>query len=129
MATNILKADVLAVASSLSTLSDAAWVMVLDFVNSFADGDSDYYDGLGLDPKLRKLALCFLAAHIGTMAGTTGSSGATGAVISESAGGLKRTYANPASPAAIADLNRTNYGQQYLAILKMSVGTRGPFLV
>lgn len=122
MATSILKSDVLAIASQLSTLSDATWVMVLAFVNSM--------EGLDMEPELRKLALCFLAAHLGTLAGTEGASGATTSVIAESAGGLKRTYAQPtASSGTSAELNRTAYGQQYLALLTMSYSVRGPILI
>lgn len=120
MSSTIIKADVLAVASQLSTLSDAAWVMILAFIN-----DMD----LSLEPSLRKLALSFLGAHLGTVSGTLGASGATGAVISESAGGLKRTYAQPTTTAAQSDLNRTTYGQQFLAFMAFSWSTRGPFLV
>lgn len=120
MANPILKADVLALAPLLS-ISDAAWVQILAFVNSFI--------GLDDEPSLRKLAMCLLAAHFASIAGTTGASGATGSVISETAGGLKRTYAQTMPSVSDAELNRTTYGQQYLAIMRMSVSTRGPFLV
>lgn len=121
MACTILKSDVLAIASGLSTLPDAAWVQILTFVNAF--------QGLDDDPTLRKMALCQLAAHFGEVAGAVGASGATGAVISESAGGLKRTYAQPIFSTSDSELNRTPHGQQFLAIMKFSVYTRGPFLV
>lgn len=120
MSCNILRTDVLAVAPQLSTLPDAAWVMILALVNDF-DWDCD--------PVLKKLALCFFGAHLGTVSGSTGASGATGPVISESAGGLKRTYAQATSTASVADLNRTTYGQQFLALLKFGACTRGPVLV
>ncbi len=96
------------------------WVMILAFVNDF--------ESLG-DPSLRKLMLSLFAAHLGTVVGPTGASGATTAVISESAGGLKRTYAQPTSGSATGELGRTTYGQQFLALLKFSAGTRGPILV
>lgn len=119
---DIIKADVLALASQLSTLNDTAWVMILAFINDFK--------GLDCDPTLRKLALTLFAAHLGTMAGSTGASGATTSVISESAGGLRRTYAQPiATGTSAAELSRTDYGQQFLAILNMASCTRGPILV
>ncbi len=121
MANSILKSDVLAIASQLSTMSDATWVMVLAFVNSM--------EGLDMEPELRKLALCFLAAHLGTLAGTEGASGATTSVIAESAGGLKRTYAQPTASSTVSELGRTTYGQQYLALLNMSYSVRGPILL
>lgn len=120
MACPIIKADILSLAPQLSVLNDAAWVMILAFINDF---------DMECDPTLRKLALSLFGAHLGTISGTTGASGASTAVISESAGGLKRTYAQPGSSAtASSELGRTNYGQQFLALLKMSC-TRGPFLV
>lgn len=122
MACDIYKHDVLALAPQLSTLGEPAWLMILNFINAF--------EGLDLDPTLRKLALCLFGAHLGTVSGTTGASGATTSVISESAGGLRRTYAQPtASATSSGELNRTTYGQQFLAILKMSSSTRGPILI
>lgn len=118
----ILKADVLAIAPQLSTLSDAAWFTILAFINTF--------EGLDCDPAMKRMALIFLAAHFGTMSGSTASSGATGPVLSESAGGLKRTYAQASSSSASSsDLGQTPYGIQYLAILKMSPCVAGPFLL
>src|SRR5688572_16554556 len=120
MACMILKSDVLSVAPQLSTLPETAWVMILLFLNDF---------DISCDPSLRKLALSLLGAHLGEVAGTTGASGTSGAVISETAGGLKRTYAQPTTSAATSDLSRTTYGQQYLALLQMSIGTKGPRLI
>ncbi len=117
----IYKVDVLAVAPELATLPDAAWIMVLAMVNSMK--------GMRCEPALRKLALCFMAAHFGSIAGYAGSSGTTGPIVSETLANLKRTYAQGITTASNADLNRTTYGQQLLALLKFSVSTRGPFLV
>jgi len=119
MACPIIKADVLALSPQLSALNDAAWVLILAFVNDFT--------GLNLDPSLRKLALCLLAAHLGVVSYNASSSDSTTAVVSESAGGLKRTYAQPiASASSTQELDRTDYGKQFLAIMKMSPTTRGP---
>jgi hypothetical protein len=120
MSATIVKADVLAVASKLATVSDAAWVVVLAFVNTFK--------GFGTDEELRKVALCLLAAHLISITGTVGASGATGSVISESAGGLKITYAQPMMAVTAIELSRTTYGQQFLAIMQFSTATRGPFV-
>lgn len=119
----ILKADVLAIAPQLSSLSDAAWFTILAFVNTFQLPT--------VNKPLRRLALIFLAAHLGTVAGAggMGASGATGPVISESAGGLKRTYAQATVTSSNSDLGATSYGIQYMAILKMSPEVRGPFLI
>lgn len=120
----ILKADVLAIASHLSTLSDAAWFTILAFVNTFT--------GLTCDPPLRRLALILLAAHFGTMAITASSGGGTGTagpVISESAGGLKRTYAQAVTSTSTSDLSRTSYGVQYLTVLGFSAEVWLPVLI
>lgn len=119
----ILKADVLAIAPQLSSLTDAAWFTILAFVNTFQLPS--------VNKPLRRLALIFLAAHLGTIAGSggMGASGATGPVISESAGGLKRTYAQATVTSSNSDLGATSYGIQYMAILKMSPEVRGPFLI
>lgn len=119
----ITRADVLALAPALSTLSDAAWVIILAFINTF--------EGIVCDPQLKKLALTFLAAHIGAII-KGGSSGATGAVLSETAGSLKRTYGQLTTltqATTNATFYQTPYGQQFLGILSMSHSTRGPFLV
>lgn len=112
----ILKADVIAIAPQLSTLSDAAWFTILAFINTFK--------GLKCDPALRRMALIFLAAHLGSISGTSGSgaSGATGPVISESAGGLKRTYAQAVatSSSTNSSLGQTSYGMQYRTIVGFS---------
>lgn len=121
MSCDILKADVLALAPQLSTLPDGAWAMILRFLNTM--------EGPQCDPQLRKLALCLLGAHIGTISGTTGATGATGPVIAETAGGLKVTYAEAVTTANSSDYGLTVYGQQFLAIMKMSSTTRGPILV
>ncbi len=122
MACAIYKHDVLALAPGLSTLPEQAWLMILAFVSSF--------EGLNCDLTLRKLALCLLAAHQGTIMSNSSVSDATTSVISESAGGLKRTYSQPtASDASTGELSRTNYGQQFLAILKMSASTGGGVLI
>lgn len=119
MSCTFIKADILALAPQLSTLPDAAWVFVLAFLNDF---------DIDCDPSLRRLALSFLGAHMAMVSGSFSASGATTTVVSESAGGLKRTYAQPTSTSAQSDLTRTPYGQQYLALMAFSC-TRGPFLV
>lgn len=120
MACVIYKHDVLAFAPQLSTLPDAAWVTVLAFVNAF---------DFSCDPTLRKLALCLLAAHVAVVTYNAGTSDSTTAVISESAGGLKRTYAQPVASGSSSDFDRTDFGKQFKVITGFSVGTRGPFLV
>ena len=116
----ILKTDILAIAPQLSTLPDSAWFTILAFINTFK--------GFKCDPALKRMALIFLAAHLGSMASSTGSSGATGPVVSESAGGLKRTY-GVSSSSTTSDLGQTPYGIQYLAIIGMSPELALPVLL
>jgi len=121
MACVIYKHDVLALAPQLTELPEPAWVMILAFVNAFT---------FNCDPTLRKLALCSLAAHFGVLNYNASMSSATTAVVSESAGGLKRTYAQPiATSTAAADFDRTDFGKQFMAIANMSSTTRGPRLI
>ncbi len=115
----ILKADVLAMAPGLSTLPDAAWFTILAFVNTFT--------GLTCDKPLRRMALTLLAAHFGTLLASAGSSGGgtvAGPVISESAGGLKRTYANTAATSNTSSMSETPFGRQYLFVLGMAPNLR-----
>lgn len=70
-----------------------------------------------------KLARIYLAAHFGEV---ELSRGAGGTVISESAGGLSRTYAAPFQ--ATSELGLTAWGRQFLALVRTSP-SRAPGLV
>lgn len=120
--TPIVKADVTAHASELETgVSDTAWVDVLNHVNqiSLRSVDSDYD---------RRLARIYLAAHI-LYKIKTSKTGAVGPIVSESAGGVKRSYAPMiASSTTSGSLGTTTFGQEYLDILASSQ-VNGPFVV
>ena len=116
----VIKADVLAFAPELSTLTDQFWVDALDYVNQVdltsVDTDID-----------RRLARIYLAAHIGSTTKRAGT-GAAGPVTSESAGGIRRSYGLLATSASGSGLSSTRYGQLYESILSMSLA-HGPLLI
>jgi len=117
----IIKADVLAIASELSVLSDQAWVDILTWVNEF--------DFTSLDTEQTvRMARIFLAAHLGTRAKRAGSTGAVGPVISEAAGGVRRAYGQVSTTGTINELGSSTYGMMLTTILSMS-GAHGPFVV
>lgn len=115
MSTPITEDDVMAIAPQLAP-TDGAWVMILAFVNAFR---------FRCDESLRKLALCFLGAHLAELCGSVGASGATGPVISEQAGGLSRVYAAASTD---YELSRTTYGQQFLMVANFNARARGAVL-
>lgn len=117
----IVKADVLAFAPELSTLTDAAWADVLAYVNTFDISHT------GEDAQTVRMARIFFAAHMGTMDKRASSSSA-GPVTSESAGGVRRSYGLLASFSGANSLSSTRYGQLYADLLSMSLAN-GPMLV
>ena len=117
---DITKSDVLAFASELSTLGDWAWVHLLTYVNEID------FTGLGDSNQTVRMARIFLAAHLGLL-NQRSATGAAGPVISESAGGLRRSYSQVSSSSTI-DLNSTMYGQLYLSIIGSSLA-HGPLVV
>lgn len=116
--------DVTAHAAQLTTavVPSAARTDILAYVNSVVNVKViDGEDG----PK-SKMARIYLAAHFGEVARSQGLL-SSGAVTSESAGGLARSYAailtmDPAS------LGASRYGQEYTALIRTS-GARAPFVI
>ena len=117
--TPIFPADVRAFDAEFSAVSDAMWVDILNFVNQFdlTVCDSDYD---------RRLARIYLAAHI-ALNTLKAKGGAAGPVTSESAGGIRRSYAFVQYMQG-SNLNSTRFGQWYSDLLIMT-GCTGPFLV
>lgn len=103
--------DVIAVAPELSTAAVAAQIAILAHVNT--DLDVSMFDGEG--GPMTRLARMYLAAHFGTQIGAGASAGA---VVSESAGGLSRSYASVAS--SESSLGSTAYGRLYLSLANVS---------
>ena len=119
-------ADVIATpAPELSTVPVAAQDSILAYVNGlFA---LDLWGGEGsveLDRARR-----YMAAHFGTFElPGSGGGGAAGPVISESAGGLSRAYANLFSSGGDQLLGTTTYGRMYQLLVRQNTRLRGPFI-
>jgi hypothetical protein len=122
---SIIWTDVTAHAPELVTaaVSVAAQADILAYVNDALDVTM-----FGGETAARtKMARIYLAAHLGTI-DSQGSTGATGAVIGESIGGLSVQYASN-SPAGTDPLyDKTPYGQAFRSIVRGSKA-RGPFVL
>jgi len=107
----IVLADVTAVAADVTAVP----ALILSWVNGNGI-NVDAFDGESGDTT--KLARCYLAAHLALISASGGSSG--GAVVSESEGGISKTYAAVAlSP---GELGRTAYGSQFRWLCKVNAG-------
>lgn len=113
MANPITWDDVLAIASELEDVPEAAQTLVLEHVNS-ALKESMF------TPASLKLARCYLAAHLGTFALPDASASGSGDVVSETVGGISRTYSAVAGATSFAGINATTYGDLYLMLLRAS---------
>lgn len=109
--------DVVDVAPALSTVDADAQTMILAYVN--AELDVVMFGGEAA-PKT-KLARVYLAAHLGTLSRPGASATAAGPVVSESAGGLSRSYANMVSSTSSAGLERTTFGTMYAFLVGTSL--------
>ncbi len=123
---DIIKADVTAMASELTALSDQAWVDILQWANE--------HDFTSLDTEQTvRMARILLCAHFGKRilaVGGSGSVGPVGPVISEAAGGVRRAYGNvggSSGTGALSELSTTPYGLLLATILSSS-GVHGPFV-
>lgn len=109
-------AAVVALASSLSSVSDEAQALILAHVNTALDTRRFAYGEC--DPRLT-LARTYLAAHMGSSslpgAGTTG---AAGPVTSESAGSLSVSYAQIMDSASDSLLDTTSFGKLYRLVMR-----------
>lgn len=109
--------DVVAFASGLSSVATLAQETIIAYVNDELDVDNF---GGEEAPKL-KLARIYLAAHFGTM--TLRGSGAAGPMISSSAGGLSRTYAQIV--AGGGSYGATGFGALYKQLLNTTMARVG----
>ena len=117
---DITSADVIGVASELSTIPTAVWNVWLPWVNEFDLSQT------GATDATVTLARIYLAAHVVTM-NKRGSSAAAGPLTGESAGGLRRSY-GLVSMSGDGSFPLTRYGQLFLDILDQSP-VKGPFLI
>lgn len=120
----IIKADVLSLpnlTTTLSTMSELAWVDLLAYVNTWDLVSS------GDDEASERLLKIYLAAHLALTCGRA-MTGAAGPVTSESAGQLRRSYGLLAQAAGTNALNGTMYGQMALGLMMASCA-HGPVLL
>lgn len=107
--------DVTAWAPEMSGVAADAQTVILAYVNALS------YDSTIALAEAATLAKILMAAHLGSS--SLGANSA-GPVISESEGGLSRSYAMIATSTG---LGRTSYGQELKALLRRHCG--GPFVV
>jgi hypothetical protein len=113
-------ADVTDFAPGLSTVAVEAQAAILAYVNGLdpsLGGDSATMTAAG------RLARVYLAAHFGTV--TKRGLGAAGGLVSQSAGGLSRSYAGLTDSRSLAS---TTFGALYLSIIDASPA-RAPVVV
>lgn len=108
--------DVEALAPELTSVGVPAQTMYLAMANTFLNvGMLDGEDG----PRV-KLARIYLAAHFATLDRLRGNAIA-GPVVSESRGGLSRSYANLTQMSLASGLfGQTTYGQNYATLVRTS---------
>lgn len=100
-------ADVTAIAPEVTSVSLAAQADILAYVNT----EFNAAEWGGEDSIRLRLGRIYLAAHFGVT--TTQGGGGAGPVVSESAGGLSRSYAQASTSGA-----RTGYQDMFLELLR-----------
>jgi hypothetical protein len=114
----ILWSDVVMIATELTTVSDGARVMILDYVNGPAM-DPDCFDGeAGYTTRMARI---YLAAHMACSIGTGASGASGGPVTSESMGGLSRSYSTGSVAASADATGSTDYGRRYESLVNNSL--------
>lgn len=119
--TAIVWTDVTAHAAELADVGLAAQADYLSLANTFLN--VSMLDGE--DGARTKMARIYIAAHFATLDRLRGTSVA-GPVVSESRGGLSRSYANLTQMSVASGLfGQTTYGQNYATLVRTS-RTRWP---
>lgn len=112
---DITWANVVAIASELVDVEPDAQTFILAHVNSALNpamfGTAQY-----------DLIRIYLAAHIGSFSLPTSTGFSTGDVVSETVGGISRTYAVAAAASAGDGLDGTSYGTLYAFLMRTSRG-------
>lgn len=115
-------AAVVSIASELADVGVPAQDLYLAMANTFIN--VSMFDGE--DGPKTKLARIYIAAHLATLDRMRGSA-AAGPVISESRGGLSRSYANTTQMSVASGLfGQTTYGQNYATLVRTSAAARMP---
>lgn len=111
-------------AAELSTVDADAQAAIIAWINEALE--VDLFDGE--DGPMTKLARIYLAAHFGAMSKPSTGVGAgttTGPMVSSSAGGLTRSFANTLASGGSGTFSQTRYGVQYEGLLKMTTASFG----
>lgn len=116
--------DVIAHAPELSTVGSTAQDDILAVANEVLDVTQFG----GEDAAKTRLARIYFASHFATI-DSQGSSGATGAVVSETVGGLSRAYASVSASGTDPLWDRTPYGQAFRALLRATPVLRGAWIL
>jgi hypothetical protein len=105
--------DVIVIASELADVAEGAQDIILAYVNGALSVSM-------FKPAALKLARIYLAAHIATVTAEDGDGAAIGPVISESVGGISRTYAAISAVTRGDGFDATSYGQTFGFLVRTS---------
>lgn len=106
---------------NIQAMSDAELQVYIDVAGCLID------ESVFCDATCGARALLLMAAHLATLGARGWTGGAAGAITSEKAGDLARSYANGAGIDDENELGLTSYGQM-LAMLRRTL-VRTPFVV
>lgn len=109
--------DVSTVSSPLAAAALGVQTDILALVNTGFPSLPEVLDGE--DGIKTRLARIYIAAHFASLPGA-GDQRPAGAVLSESRGGLSRSFQGPATPGGDIIWNDTQWGRRYLQILRGS---------
>ena len=115
MAADITWEDVSAIATELAEVDEEAQDIILAYANTALNEGA-------FKAAAYKLARILLAAHFATMTAASGGDVTAGPVLSETAGGLSRTYANMSSGGAAGGFSGSSYGDQLTYLIRTSRG-------
>lgn len=113
--TGITWRDVVGVASELASVDEEVQFNILAYVNGALAVDE--FGGEG--SAMLKLARVYLAAHMATIGPASSGAAIAGPVISESAGGLSRTYALVGS-VTTGSFDSSSYGRAFSDLVRRS---------
>jgi hypothetical protein len=105
--------DVTAIAPELEDVELEAQTIILASANTSLNA-------CAFKPANLTLARILLAAHMATMTVMSGGESATGAVLSETVGGISRTYSDASSVGAVGGNSGSAYGDQLAYLIRTS---------
>lgn len=110
-------ADLVSVVAAMSAADPIVQADILALVNVGFPALPEVFDGeSGIKTRLARI---YIALHFASLPGA-GDQRAAGAVLSESRGGLSRSYQGPAQAGGDTVWNDTQWGRRYLQLLRGS---------